>query len=113
MPIATFAPFALSYAGLSALCMAMDRHHQQARQRSGSALELRVLRIVGWLLLTLSLVACLFDWGAGVGPVMWLGMLSASAVLLVLLLPYVPRAVVPCAAVAGSIGLLVIALKVF
>ena len=109
IPAAIIASFALSYAGLSGLCLAMERHHQQVLQWRGSALWARGLRTFGWVLLSLSLVCCMAGWGASVGLVAWFGILSAAALLIVLLLPYAPRAIARGAVSATAVGLLAMA----
>ncbi|MCY1269551.1 hypothetical protein D9M68_246000 [compost metagenome] len=81
---------ALGYAGLAGLCLGMDRHHLQVWPRKSAARQ-RLLRLAGWLLLAAALWPCLRAWGNAVGPVVWLGALSAAAFTLVLLLPYRPR----------------------
>jgi hypothetical protein len=106
LAFAGLASFALSYAGLSGLCLGMHRHHRQVLQRSGSTATLRALRASGWILLALSLMACVRGWGAATGIVMWLGLLSASSMLIVLLLPYAPRVFARCAAAAIPVGVL-------
>lgn len=67
------------------------------------------MRAGGWLLLTLSLIACIRASGASVGLVLWFGVLSAAALAIVILLPYAPRAFASCAAVAAPTGLLLMA----
>jgi hypothetical protein len=106
-PAAMIASFALCYAGLSGLCLAMDKHHRQALRRSGSAAGARGLRAIGGVLLALSGVYSVIAWGASVGPIAWFGMLSAAAVLIVVLLPYAPRALAHGAVGAGVGGLLI------
>jgi hypothetical protein len=86
-----------AYAGMAALSLAMDRHAEQVHGRSPRAAWRGALRLLGALLLALAAVPCVRAWGASVGVVVWLGLLSAGALLLVLLLPYAPRAVRPLA----------------
>jgi hypothetical protein len=104
-PAAIIASFALCYAGLSGLCLAMDRHHQQVLQRRGSAVWTRSLRAIGWVLLALSGLCCVVGWGVSVGVVAWSGILSAAALAIVVLLSYAPRAVARGAVSAAAIGL--------
>lgn len=114
MPLAAgIASFALCYAGLSGVCLAMDRHHRQVWQRSSSVSRSRLLRVGGWLLLALSLAACIRTSGFSVGAVLWFGVLSATSLLIVVLLPSAPRAFARCAAVAAPAGLLLLAVAVY
>lgn len=102
----TAACFALSYAGLSGLSLAMGRHHEQVWQQPGSPSRCRALRLSGWLLLGVSLAACLCNQSVAVGIVEWFGMLSAAALVVILLLTYAPRTSAPCALACGLLGLL-------
>jgi len=91
-----------SFAGMAALCFAMDRHHRQLRHRApagGVRLALRVLAAVG---LALALLACMERWGWSMGLVAWFGMLALGGLALVFLLPYAPRTAA-WLAVAGPI----------
>ncbi|NHZ91832.1 DUF3325 family protein [Massilia sp. CCM 8733] len=90
--IAGAAALGLAYGGMTLLCLAMDRHHQQAWGREPSRRQRVGLRGGGALLLALALPPCVAAWSATVGIVLWLGFLSAGALPLVFLLPYAPRA---------------------
>lgn len=98
---------ALCYAGMAALCLGMDRHHRQVWSRIAPRLQ-RGLRVAGWLLLAVALWPCIRAWGGSVGVVVWFGLLSAAALLLVLLLPYRPRgaALLMGLAIVGSLPVL-------
>ncbi len=84
---------ALACAALALLSLAMNRHHEQAFSRRPQLLRVRGFRSAGVLSLVTSLVAAIAAQGWGTGPVLWLGLLSVAALLVVLLLPYRPRAV--------------------
>jgi len=89
---------ALPYAGFTALCLAMERHHEQVfGQRWIPPGRRRLLRIAGLLLLLASPLPCIAAAGWGVGSVLWCGLLTAAALPLVLLLPYAPRLAVALA----------------
>jgi len=45
----------LCYAGFSALCLSVPRHHDELLGNKPSARRARVLKLAGWLLLGLSL----------------------------------------------------------
>lgn len=81
----------LSYAGFTALCLAMDKHHGELLRRKPTPLQRRGLAVAGWVLLGLALAAAVYNAGWAMGLVNWTAGLMASAVLLVWLLPYQPR----------------------
>ncbi|MGD3044942.1 DUF3325 family protein, partial [Xanthomonas oryzae] len=63
----------------------------------------RQLRVPGWFLLVLTFGLAVQAQGWGIGPVLWLGTLTAAAALLSLLLwllPYRRGAIVPAALAA-------------
>lgn len=90
----------LCYAGFTALCLAMDRHHVELLGRKSSLRRRQGLRLAGWALLAVALWAAVAVAGWGLGLVQWFAVLMLSALLLVLLLPYRPRLVLALAAVS-------------
>lgn len=84
-------PFALTYTGWAALCFAMSRHAREVLQREPTPLQRHLLRIAGWIALTVSLFMAAARTGWPIGTVEWLGMLTASAVSFVLVMTYYPR----------------------
>lgn len=82
---------ALCYAGMAGLCLSMARHYQQVWGGKPGRLARLGLRCAGWLLLALALLPCAAAWGVAVGVVVWLGFLSAGALVLAWLLAYRPR----------------------
>lgn len=96
----------LAHAGFVALCMAMERHARDLGRRGHDAPWRGRLRGAGALLLGLSLVLAIRHSGWGQGPLLWLGALSVSALVLVFgLLPYRPRATMPSAWCAFCSGI--------
>lgn len=84
--------FALAYAGFLGLCLAMERHHEQLLgSRRIPPLRRRLCFWGGWLLLAASSQAAVQAMGWGAGVVLWLGVLTATALPLALLLTYAPR----------------------
>jgi hypothetical protein len=81
----------LCYAGFTALCLSMPRHHDELLGHQPSAARRQGLKIAGWLLLCLSLWAAVTVNGWSFGLVDWFAVLMLSALTLVLLLPYRPR----------------------
>lgn len=84
---------ALAYGGLAAMSFTMDRHYADIHGR-GKELDSRArarIRLLAWISLALSFVACIAAQGWHTGPVLWCGVLTATAVVLTLLLQYAPR----------------------
>jgi hypothetical protein len=97
---------ALTYAGMAALALAIDRHHRQAFGADAAPTARNALRGAGSLLLALAVTPCVHLWGPGAGVVAWTGMLTTGALLSTLLLPYWPRKLVPSATGAAALGLI-------
>lgn len=93
----------LAGAGLAANGLSIDRHYADIHGRGkepSSSTRLRH-RLLGWSGILLSLAACVGARGWHTGPVLWCGLLSASALALVLLFQYRP-ALAPTLARAGA-----------
>jgi len=82
----------LSFSGLSALALSLDRHHRAVFRTSVSRRRLRGLRAAGWSGLGLSCAAAIASAGWSVGPVQWIGSLTGSALAVVALIAYRPTA---------------------
>lgn len=106
-----FTVFALCFAGMAALSLAMDRHYEQVTGQPEPPRRQRMaLRALGWALLAASLWPCLATWGLGVGLTAWCGWLTASAMAVAWTLPYVPRWTLGTATFSGVGALLALAL---
>ncbi|PUA20867.1 DUF3325 domain-containing protein [Glaciimonas sp. PCH181] len=101
---ATLIALGLAYGGMTSLCLAIDRHYGQVWGRALTTKPRRCFHVLGWLLLALALWPCIEAWSPTVGVVVWIGCLSAAALLLALLLPYAPRLAVRLAVVAVSVA---------
>ena len=104
--MASLLAWALAFAGMAALALAMERHHGALDCR----LDLtpwccRMVRAGGVLLLATAAGPCVQAWGGQVGMVAWLGHLSAGALLTVAGLAVMPR-VVAAAAPAATLAAL-------
>lgn len=91
---------ALSFSGLAALCLAMDRHHRAIFLGAPSRLRRRALRWTGWAGILASFAAAVITSDWNFGPVQWLGSLTGAALVLVGLVSYRPGWVRPAAIVA-------------
>jgi hypothetical protein len=97
---------ALTYAGMAALALAIDRHHRQVFGEDAAQRTRNLMRVAGGSLLVLAIPPCVHLWGAGAGTVAWVGMLTIGALLSVGMLPYWPRRLAPSAAGAAALGLI-------
>jgi Na+(H+)/acetate symporter ActP len=99
--------------GFTALSLAMDRHWEALHGRGNlpSDQTRRRLRWSGSGGLLVSLLVCLSVWGPSQGWVAWAGMLTASAIGLVLVLSYAARVMVRVGWVAGGISVVTLALR--
>lgn len=104
--VAGICSLALCFAGLSGVCLAMERHYSQVCRRPASPMQAQALRFGGWLLLAFSLLACMRSSGASAGAVLWFGVASICTAAIVLMLTYSPRAVARCALIAAPVGAL-------
>jgi nitrate reductase NapE component len=96
---------ALCYAGMTGLSLAMPRHYSQLNAAKLSDSDNHLLRLVSIVVLIFSLWPVISVWGIVVGIVVWLGLLSVAAVILVSLLAYWPRFAAAKALILAFIGL--------
>lgn len=104
--MAVIAALSSAAGGFTALSLAMDRHWEGLHGRGNLPSDgtRRMLRWSGSGGLLVSLLVCLYVWGASQGWVAWAGMLTAAAIGLVLLLSYGTRAVVRAGWAAGGVS---------
>jgi len=79
------------FVGWAALASAMPRHGRQIWGHDASRPARVALRLVGSALLILAAALCMRDWGWPIGSVFWFGAATASAIAVILLLPYLPK----------------------
>ena len=98
-------------AGFTALSLAMDRHWEALHGRGNVPRDgqRRLLRWAGSGGLLISLLVCLFIWGAAQGWVAWAGVLTASAFALVLTLCYAAHAIVRIGWAAAFVSVVALA----
>lgn len=102
----------MSYTGFTGLSLSMQRHQRDVLGRTLSAHWNTVLRITGYVLLFLTYLLCALQSGPSVGVLLWVGVLSAGAILLVamlaskarLLLVSAPAALIAAILLQGLIG---------
>jgi len=106
--LANFLVFALCYAGLSSLCLAMDRHYADLHGRGAEppAPLRRRLQWGGWLALAAGLAWAMHIAGGGYGLVYWIGSLTGCGLLLIWLLPYAPHQAMRLARMIGVAAML-------
>ena len=89
----------LSFSAFATLSLAMEKHQQGLYGKAAaSPARRRLWRGLGWAVLALGTGLCVRAHGWALGPVIWLGALTAAGLVLALALhPYRPRWVVPLA----------------
>lgn len=102
--------FALSYLAMTALSLAMSRQHKLLLQDEPSPARQRVLRVLASLGFALALLLCLQRLGGEIGALVWLCQLMLAGVLLVGLLAWRARWVLPSAAALPLFGALTLLL---
>lgn len=108
--MAIMAAMGSAFGGLAAIAVTMDRHYADLHGRGAEvSARLRLcMRSAGWLAILLAFSGSVMARGWHVGPVLWLGVLTASGLVLTLLLQYAPRHAVRVAQLA-AVGALVAA----
>lgn len=96
---------ALCFSGFSALSLSTERHYGQVLEGKGAPAARLTLRLFGWLLLGGAIAPCVIESGPSVGLAVWAAMLSLAASVLILLLTYKPRLIIPLALGAPSLTL--------
>ena len=71
--------FGLSVLGMMAIALAMERHHDVLARRWRGRRARCLLRLVGWVLLGSALLYAVDRVGRVQGLILWLGMLTPSA----------------------------------
>ena len=94
----------IAFAGVVALCLAMEKHFSDLLGRKPRPGQLRLLRSAGWLLLLLSLVLSVHLRGWAYGLVEWTAVMMAGVTLWVFGLPYQPRLLLSLAAASVVLG---------
>lgn len=100
-------PVALSFSAFSALSLAMEKHQLELHGKTAATSVHRTCwRYLGWTLLALTFGLCVWSDGWSLGPVLWLGAMTISGVLIAYgLYPYRPHWIVPLAGVLPLLGL--------
>lgn len=101
---------ALSFSGFTALCLAMEKHQLDLYGKAGATpRRRRQLRALGWTTTAVACAGCVAAQGWAMGPVLWLGSMTAAGIVLTFwLLPYRPSSVVATAWAAPLLTLLLL-----
>jgi hypothetical protein len=92
----------LSYLSLALFALAKFGHFKDVFNRPPAQWQSRLLSLFAWLLLMFSLSACASDQGWAYGSILFMGIISLAAMLVILTLSYSPRHL-PIGIVAGSV----------
>ncbi|VVM96538.1 hypothetical protein PS631_03119 [Pseudomonas fluorescens] len=94
----------ITFAGLVALCLAMEKHFGELLKRKPKPGQLPALRWAGWALLVLALILAVNIRGLAFGLVEWFALVMAGLTLWVFGLPYQPRLLLGLALVSVLLG---------
>lgn len=102
----------LNFSAFTALSLAMEKHqldlHGKAHARPA---RMRLWRWLGWALLVIAFGICVADHGWAAGPVLWMGAMTISGLLIAFgLYPWRPRWIAPLAWGLPVVGLAAAAL---
>jgi hypothetical protein len=93
----------LCYLGFTALSLSMSRHYADAVGGELAPGRRQLLRVLGWVMLLLSLWAGVEAGGGSMGVVQWFAALMASALVLLIAMSLRPR----LALLLAGVGLLI------
>lgn len=96
---------ALCFSGFGALCLGVDRHHEQILGHKPNVRRRHLLRLLGWLLLACAIAPAVKQLGPSIGLALWAAALTLAATTQVLLLSYRPSAIPPLSIVAPLLAL--------
>ena len=92
----------LSYLSLALFALAKFGHFKDVFNRPPAQWQSHLLSLFAWLLLIFSLSACVQDQGWAYGSILFMGIISLAAMLVILILSYSPRHL-PIGIVTGSV----------
>ena len=78
----------LCLAGLVALALSMPKHHRDLFGKAPPRMRSLALRVGSWAALAASFATAIADQGVSVGIVLWLGMVTITALAVAMLLTY-------------------------
>lgn len=90
----------LCLAAFVALALSLSRHHRDVFVTALPPGREHALRLVGWVLVALSLVPPIADLGPGIGLASWFAGATLSGLCTALLMTYRPRLTMPAALVS-------------
>lgn len=76
----------VAVAAFASLALSMEKHHQDLLKKRPLPRDRRAFRIAGWAGLVLSYALTVAFWGAAMGSILWFGLLSLAAALVLLTL---------------------------
>lgn len=113
--LANLSAVLLVFCGFTAISLTIKRHYADIHGRGEAGQQLsRYLTIGGWLALAVSLAIFIELEQFGNGLMLWFGSLTAAGWILVLMLNYTSRQVIPAAGISLALALIagIIALAV-
>lgn len=81
----------VSFFGFAALAFSLERHYAQISEGELTSQNKLIFRVIGWVLLAVSVVPCVFYWGTSIGLSVWFLAVGVSGSILVMILSYVEK----------------------
>ena len=82
----------LSYIGLFALNLSMERNAKLVLKAPLSLKKIQILKVCGWVFLALALFQSILAWGVSIGITAWFGVITLIAGAIVFIQSYQARA---------------------
>lgn len=79
------------YLGMMSLNLSMDKPFKQIFNKNITLNQVRLLRIIGWIFLTLSMIAAIAAWNVSIGIAAWFGIATFMVGLLIYTQAYRPN----------------------
>jgi hypothetical protein len=81
----------ISFFGFAALAFSLERHYAQISDKKLTTGNKVLFRLVGWVLLAVSVAPCIAQWETAIGISAWFLIASVSGSILVLILSFADK----------------------
>jgi Protein of unknown function (DUF3325) len=93
MRMTALAALLLNLGGFACTVLSMPKHHREVFGTPLSRRAAQTWRMAGWVSLSIAIALCVINEGPAIGTVAWTGLLTVAALLVTMLLTYLPHAI--------------------